>query len=83
MSTKKEFINIIRWSTIIDSFSNNYFLRAIVLYLLANNVTPWVAVSIPIVLEFSRMVCRGFKFTLKIALKINYKKYHVFFWHLF
>ena len=79
MSSKKQFINIIRWSTIIDSFANNYFLRSIVLFLLANNVTPWIAVSIPIVLEFARMISRGFKFIFKIALNIDYKKFHIFY----
>ena len=81
MTTKNDYINLIRWSCIIDSFNNYYFIRIIVIYLLAQNVTPWVAVSIPIVLEFARLISRGFDFIVKFALKVNYKKYHLF--HLF
>ena len=39
MATKKDYINLIRWSCIIDSFNSNYFIRIIVLYLLSQNVT--------------------------------------------
>jgi len=78
MTTKKDYINLIRWSCIIDSFTNFYFIRIIVIYLLSQNVTPWVAVSIPIVLEFARLISRGFKPIVKFALKVDYKKYHIF-----
>lgn len=78
MSTKKDYINLIRWSCIIDSFSNHYFIRIIVIYLLSQNVTPWVAVSIPIVLEFARLISRGIKPIVKFALSVDYKKYHIF-----
>ena len=78
MATKKDYINLIRWSCIIDSFNNHYFIRIIVLYLLSQNVTPWVAVSIPIILEFARLISRGFKPIAKLALKVDYKKYHIF-----
>lgn len=78
MATKKEYINLIRWSCIISSFTNYYFIRIIVLYLLSHNVTPWVAVSIPIVLEFAKLISRGFGFIAKFSLKVDYKKYHVF-----
>lgn len=78
MATKKDYINLIRWSCIIDSFTNHYFIRIIVIYLLLQNVTPWVAVSIPIVLEFARLISRGFKPIVKFALKVDYKKYHIF-----
>lgn len=78
MATKKDYINLIRWSCIIDSFTNFYFIRIIVIYLLSQNVTPWVAVSIPIVLEFARLISRGFKPIVKFALKVDYKKYHIF-----
>ena len=47
----KDYINLIRWSCIVDSFNSHYFIRIIVLHLLAQNVTPWIAVSIPIVLD--------------------------------
>lgn len=50
---KKDYINLIRWSCIIDSFNNHYFIGVIVLYLLSQNVIPWISVSIPIVLEFA------------------------------
>ena len=78
MPTKEDYINLIRWSCIIDSFTNFYFIRIIVVYLLAKNVTPWVAVSIPIVLEFARLISRGFNPIVKFALKVDYKKYHIF-----
>lgn len=78
MSTKKEYINLIRWSCIIDSFNNYYFIRIIVLYLLSQRVTPWIAVSIPIVIEFARLLSRGLSPFAKLALKLDYKKYHIF-----
>lgn len=77
MATKKDYINLIRWSCIIDSFNNHYFIRIIVLYLLSQNVTPWIAVSIPIVLDFARLVSRGFNPIVKFALRVDYKKYHI------
>ncbi|MBP3707279.1 MAG: hypothetical protein J6J36_01545 [Clostridia bacterium] len=79
MATKKEYINLIRWSCIIASFTDYYFFRIIVLYLLSQSVTPWVAVSIPIVLEFAKLISRGFGFIAKFSLKVDYKKYHVFY----
>lgn len=48
MGTKKDYINLIRWSCILDAFTYFYFFRSIVLYLLAQNVTPWVAVESPL-----------------------------------
>lgn len=71
---KKDYINLIRWSCVIDSFTSNYFIRVIVLYLLAHNITPWVAVSIPIVLEFARLISRGIEPIVKFALRVDYKK---------
>ena len=78
MNTKKDYLNLIRWSCIIDSFANYYFIRIIVVYLLSQNVTPWVAVSIPIVLEFARLISRGSKKLVELAIKVDYKKYHIF-----
>lgn len=78
MATKKDYIHLLRWSIIIDSFNYHYFIRIIVLYLLAQNVTPWVAVSIPIVLQFATLMSRGFKPIVKFAISVNYKKYHIF-----
>ena len=78
MATKKDYINLIRWSCILDSFNNHYFIRIIVIYLLSQGVTPWVAVSIPIVLEFARLLSRGVKPIANFALKVDYKKYHIF-----
>lgn len=77
MATKKDYINLIRWSCIIDSFTNFYFIRIIVIYLLSQKVIPWVAVSIPIVLEFARLISRGVKPIAKFELKVDYKKYHI------
>lgn len=78
MATKKDYLNLIRWSCIIDYFTRYYFIRIIVIYLLNQGVTPWVAVSIPIVLEFSRLISRGFNFIAKFALKVDFKNYHIF-----
>lgn len=78
MAIKKDYINLIRWSCILDSFTSHYFIRIIVIYLLAQGVTPWVAVSIPIVLEFARLLSRGIDSIAKLALKVDYKKYHIF-----
>lgn len=78
MATKKDYINLIRWSCIVDSFNKHYFIRIIVLYLLSQNVTPWIAVSIPIVLDLARLISRGFNPVIKFALKVDYKKYHIF-----
>ena len=78
MNIKKDYLNLIRWSCIIDSFANYYFIRIIVVYLLSQNVTPWVAVSIPIVLEFARFISRGSKKLVELAIKVDYKKYHIF-----
>ena len=78
MNTKKDYLNLIIWSCIIDSFANYYFIRIIVVYLLSQNVTPWVAVSIPIVLEFARLISRGSKKLVELAIKVDYKKYHIF-----
>lgn len=76
--TKKDYIHLIRWSCILDAFITYYFIRIVVLYLLSKNVTPWVAVSIPIVLEFAALISRGFRSVVQLALKVNYKKYHIF-----
>lgn len=78
MTLKKDYINLIRWSCILDSFIEHYFIRSIVLYLLSKGVTPWVAVSIPIILEFARLISRGFKPIAKLSLGLDYKKYHIF-----
>ena len=73
----KSYINIIRRTVISNSFLLQYFLKIVVIYLLAHNVTTWIAVSIPVVLEFSKMLSRGFKRIMNIAVKINYKKYYL------
>lgn len=71
------YINVIRRTVIGNSFLLQYFLKIVVVYMLANNVTTWVAVSIPVVLEFSKMLSRGFKKIINIAINTNYKKYHL------
>jgi len=78
MKQNSSYINLVRWSRIIDSFINYYFIRIIVLYLLSNSVTPWVAVSVPIVFEFAKLISRCFKFIINFTIKVNYKKYHIF-----
>lgn len=71
------YIKVIRKTVIGNSFLLQYFLKIVVVYMLANNVVPWIAVSIPVVLEFSKMLSRGFKKIINIAISINYKKYHL------
>lgn len=71
------YIKVIRKTVIGNSFLLQYFLKVVVVYMLANNVVPWIAVSIPVVLEFSKMLSRGFKKIINIAISINYKKYHL------
>ena len=71
------YIKVIRKTVIGNSFLLQYFLKIVVVYMLANNVITWVAVSIPVVLEFSKMLSRGFKKIINIAISINYKKYHL------
>jgi len=78
MVNKKDYIKLIRWSCISDSFISHYFIRVIVIYLLSQNVTPWVSVSIPIVLEFARLLSRSIGFIVRFAIKVDYKKYHIF-----
>lgn len=73
----KKYISVIRKTVIFNSFLLQYFLKIVVIYLLAHNVTTWIAVSIPVVLEFSKMLSRGFKKIISIAIKINYKKYYL------
>lgn len=71
------YTKVIRKTVIGNSFLLQYFLKVVVVYMLANNVVPWIAVSIPVVLEFSKMLSRGFKKIINIAISINYKKYHL------
>ncbi len=76
--TKKEYLSLIRYSCFMNAFINYYFLRMIVIYQLSNNVTTWVAVSIPIVFEFALMISRAMPALVEFASKVNYKKYHIF-----
>ena len=71
------YLNLIRRTVIGNSFLLQYFIKIVVVYMLANNVITWVAVSIPVVLEFSKMLSRGFKKIINIAINTNYKKYHL------
>ena len=69
------YLNVIRKTVISNSFLLQYFLKIVVVYMISNGVTTWVAVSIPVVLEFSQTLSRGFRKIIKIAVNINYKKY--------
>lgn len=73
----KKYISTIRKTVIVNAFLEQYFVRIIVVLLLAKGVEPWIAVSLPVVLEFARLISRSIKATLYIALKINYKTYHI------
>ena len=83
MSTKKDYLKMIRYSTLTSSFNYYYFIRVIVLFLLAKNVTSWVAVSLPIVLEFATLTSRSFTKVTEYAIKVNYKVYHIFYTVMF
>lgn len=69
------YLNVIRKTVTSNSFLLQYFLKIVVVYMISNGVTTWVAVSIPVVLEFSQTLSRGFRKIIKIAVNINYKKY--------
>lgn len=75
---KRKYINIIRRTVTLNAFIQQYFIRIIVIYLLMKGVTPWVAVSIPVVLEAARLFSRSIKGILEIALKMDYKKNYYF-----
>lgn len=74
---KENYINLVRYSTIIESFIRHYFLRIIVLYMLRNGVITWVAVSVPLVYEFAKTLTRAIPMFIKIAVNVNYKFYHI------
>ena len=78
MEERHKYINVIRRTVTLNAFLQQYFLRMVVVYLLSKGVTPWVAVSIPVVLEIARLISRAADKPMKIALKIEYKKYHIF-----
>lgn len=59
------YLNVIRKTVISNSFLLQYFLKIVVVYMIFNGVTTWVAVSIPVVLEFSRTLSRGLEKLLK------------------
>lgn len=70
---KKNYLSIIRGTCFLFSFNLQYFLRIVVVYLLAVGVEPWVAVSIPIVFEFARSGIESFKPFMKLSVKVNFK----------
>lgn len=70
---KKNYLSIIRGTCFIYSFNLQYFLRIVVVYLLAVGVEPWVAVSIPLVFEFARSGIESFKPFMKLSVKVNFK----------
>ena len=75
---KKKYLNIVRLSSFLQHFLMAYFIKMVVVYLLKNDVTPWIAVSIPVVLEFSRMISRAFKKIVAFSIKADYRKIHIF-----
>lgn len=79
MSSKDTYLNVIRRTVIVNSFLEQYFIKIVVIYLLSKGITPWIAVSLPVVLEFAKIISRAFKVVVEQALKINYKKYHLFY----
>lgn len=83
MSSKETYLNVIRRTVTVNAFLEQYFIKIVVVYLLAKGITPWVAVSLPVVLEFARIGSRSFKVLVEKALNINYKKYHLFYLLIF
>lgn len=73
----KDYIKLIRYTCIIDNIMYFYFIRIIVLILLNKNIVNWISVSIPIVLELSRLLSRTINKILDFSIKINFKKYHL------
>ena len=73
----KDYIKLIRYNCIIDNIMYFYFIRIIVLILLNKNIVNWISVSIPIVLELSRLLSRTINKVLDFSIKINFKKYHL------
>lgn len=83
MSSKETYLNVIRRTVTINAFLEQYFIKIVVVYLLAKGITPWIAVSLPVVLEFARIGSRAFRVVVEQALKIDYKKYHLFYLLIF
>ena len=77
MCKLKDYIKLIRYTCIIDNIMYFYFIRIIVLILLNKNIVNWISVSIPIVLELSRLLSRTINKVLDFSIKINFKKYHL------
>lgn len=75
----KDYISVVRKTSFLGAFITQYLMRIIIVYLLAKNVTPWVAVSIPIIIEFGRVLSRVIEPISKISLKVNYRSYSIFF----
>lgn len=73
----KDYIKLIRYTCTIDNIMYFYFIRIIVLILLNKNIVNWISVSIPIVLELSRLLSRTINKVLDFSIKINFKKYHL------
>ena len=83
MNNKRDYIKLIRITWILESFTNYYFLRMIVVYLLSKGVTDWVAVSIPVVYACASLLIRSFNKPLKYAVSIDFKWFQVFYQILF
>lgn len=83
MNTKKDYIDVVRWYNLIDSFITYYFIRIIVVYLLVQGVISWAAVLIPIVFEFASLVSRGFKKIIKFSVKVDIKKFYLLYIFIF
>jgi len=79
--TKKDYLSTIRRSVVMDNFLYFFLFSLISVYLLSQGVTPWVAVSIPLVLRIARLITSSSSLCLKISLKISYKK--IYMWFIF
>lgn len=68
------YLNIIKKTSFMGNFTAQYLSRIIIVYLLAQGVTTWVAVSIPIIIELGRSLTRIIPKIAEIPIKISYKK---------
>ena len=55
---QNEYLKVVRKTSFIGAFMIQYLSRIIIVYLLSKGVAPWIAVSIPIVIEFGRVLSR-------------------------
>ena len=76
---KKDYLTAIKRSVVLSSFLSQYLLKVVVVFLLAKGVEPWVAVSLPVVLDLSRLIASSSKPLIKLSFTSSYKTTHLLF----